>query len=683
MYLPILWLVAGAMAVFTAWLLKKGSTMKTLTDAGVVLFLLVMMASMFVSAVVYLYIPTFVTIIELVALNMISMSLGLIPILTALVRGDRQLDETRQGSVVSSRMAVIASIIVLAILSEVFMGWTFAILSGAASTSTQSVFSALVDSMSTYWFIFTMASEMAVTLYLVGRNFPSTFRWLVAIQAVMMVLSPTAIANSTWSYDTVIGNTCVMILAIIVIFDYIFKNRTLTGGASKYILRLMGAYGLMMAGLFLWLMYGDVLLFVLSIVAEMSIYFTIVLDEKRLINPPLVAWQSRPLWVFGMLGGIFVSEFFMGGVLDIQALGTSYFTMLPFSGLTGSAFTVVGSAIYDFVVAVASITGSFWFLLMMGAEMGSLVVFKIKYARELETKIRLLMVIGAYALYTLFFPVFVFSSTLPNIPWLGWSMGLGTGGALAPDVILVILASYLISGGISFFFGSRNVCSLFCTAALMYQGTTYDSMSSFNRTSKIGRHNLTSRIPGTYKLVVSLVWVSLLVSAALSYLTSVGVINVSIFGADPSYFFYIFYFDILWYLLWIMIPFMGTYACVTTGMCGWGSFNQLVSRLGMFRLKVKDSNTCINCKTKDCARVCPVGLTDLPGAFIDKGEFRSFKCIGVGDCVSACPYENEYFFDARNWVRQKLHKPLPPLAKPVRTEPMESPINFGALTKTE
>ncbi len=573
-----LWGIAALMAITTAWLLKKGSTIKTLTDAGLVLFLLAMMASMFLSAVVYLYFPGLVTAFELVALNMISMSIALIPLLSALFRGDRQIDETRKGSAISSRNLVFASIIVLAILSEVFMGWTFAIITGAASTTTQSVFSSLVTSMGTYWFIFTMSSEMAVTLYLVGRNFPSTFRWLVAIQTVIMVLSPTAIANSTWSYDTVIGNTCVMILAIIVIFDYIFKNRTLTDGASKYVLRLMGAYGLMMAGLFLWLMNGDVLLFVLSIVAEMSIYYTIVLDEKRLINPPLVAWQSRPLWVFGMLGGIFVSEFFMGGVLDIQALGTSYFTGLPFWGLTGSVVTVVGAAFYDFVVAVASITGSFWFLLMMGAEMGSLVVFKIRYARELETKIRLLMVIGAYALYTLFFPVFVFSSTLPNIPWLGWSMGLGTGGALAPDVILVILATYLISGGISFFFGSRNVCSIFCTAALMYQGTTYDSMSSFNRTSKIGRHNLTSRIPGTYKLVVSLVWVSLLGSAALSYLTSVGVIDVSIFGADPSYFFYIFYFDILWYAIWIMIPFMGTYACVTTGMCGWGSFNQIVSR---------------------------------------------------------------------------------------------------------
>ena len=62
------------------------------------------------------------------------------------------------------------------------MGWTFAIVSGVASTATQSVFSSLVDSMSSYWFIFTMAAEMAVTLYLVGRSFPRIFRWLVAIQ---------------------------------------------------------------------------------------------------------------------------------------------------------------------------------------------------------------------------------------------------------------------------------------------------------------------------------------------------------------------------------------------------------------------------------------------------------------------------------------------------------------------
>jgi hypothetical protein len=31
----------------------------------------------------------------------------------------------------------------------------------------------------------------------------------------------------------------------------------------------------------------------------------------------------------------------------------------------------------------------------------------------------------------------------------------------------------------------------------------------------------------------------------------------------------------------------------------------------------------------------------------------------------------------------KLNRPLPPLAKPVRQEPMESPIDFGTLSKAE
>src|SRR5271170_6641183 len=129
--LPILWVVAAAMAMLTAWLLKSGSVMKTLTQAGIVIFLLAMMASMFVSAVIYLYTPSLVTLFELVALNMIVMSISLVPILMVLFRGDRGIEETRKGSSVPTRTILIASIISLAVLSEVFMGWTFAILSGS------------------------------------------------------------------------------------------------------------------------------------------------------------------------------------------------------------------------------------------------------------------------------------------------------------------------------------------------------------------------------------------------------------------------------------------------------------------------------------------------------------------------------------------------------------------------
>lgn len=676
-----LWGVAVLMAVLTAWLLRKGSTVKTLTDAGVVLFLLSMMASMFLSAVIYLYFPSFVTILEVVALSMVSMSVGLVPILTALFKGDRPLDDTRKGSSVSSRSIVFAAVIVLALLSEAFMGWTFAIVSGVSSTASQSVFTSLAESASSYWFVFTMAGEMAVTLYLVGKRFPRSFRWLVAIQTLIMVLSPTAIGNPSWVYWTLWGNSAAMVIAIILIFEYLYKNRTVAAGMLNYVAILLGVYGLMMAGMFVWLLWGEASLFVVSIVMEMVLYFTAVLDEKRLAASPLRGWLSMPKLAFALLLSVFVVEFFMGGVLDIQANGTAYFTTLPFASLAGSALTVAGAAFYDFVVFVSSITASFLFLAMMGVEMGALVVFKMRYARETETKIRLVLVLAAYAIYSLFLPVFVLGASLPSIPWVGWNMGLGTAGALAPAVVLALVATYVISGGLSFLFGSRQVCSMFCTAALMYQGTTIDAMSSFNRTSKLGRKYLTSRIPAAYKVVVTLVWGSLLVAAVLSYLTSLGVVNITFFGADTGFFLYAFYFSFLWYVVWIATPFVGTYGCATMGVCGWGSFNQLISRIGLFRLKVRDSDTCSNCKTKDCAKVCPVGLTDMPGAFLEKGEFRSFKCIGVGDCVSACPYNNVFFFDVRNWIRMKLNMPLPPLSKPIGHGGSEVPIDFRVAAK--
>jgi polyferredoxin len=662
MELALLWLVAGAMATFTAWLLKKGATMKTLNDAIVLLFLLSMMAGMFISSVVYLYFASFLTLVLLVIVNMVAMSVFLIPVLMVMISGDRPLGQVLTSGPVSARSLLSASVVVLVVLSEVFMGWTFAILTGAASTSSGALAS-LVGSMGTYWFIFTMASEMAVTLVLVGRRFPGAFRWLVAIQAAIMVLSPTAISDTSWAYWALWGNSAVMVLAIIFIFEYLYKNREVTAGALNYIVRLLGAYALMMAGLFVWLLYGDLTLFVVSIVAEMVIYFGIVLDERKLSASPVQGWLTMPNWAFALLGSVFLAEFFMGGVLDIQANGTSYFTGLPFASLAGSAVDVVGAAFYDFIVFVSSITASFLFLAMMGVEMGALVVFKIRYAREMETRIRLVLIIVAYAIYSLFLPVFLFAAYLPRVPWIGWSMGLGTAGALAPAVILVLLATYLVSGGLSFFFGSRQVCSLFCTAALMYQGTTISAMSSFNRSSKLGRRYLTSRIPSAYTAVITLVWGSLLVAAVLSYFTSVGIVNVTIFGSDTSYFLYAFYFSFLWYVVWMITPFVGTYGCATTGMCGWGAFNQLISRIGLFRLKVRDSDTCVKCETKDCAKVCPVGLTDMPGSFIGSGEFRSYKCIGVGECVSACPYENISFFDVRNWVRTKLNMPLPASAR--------------------
>jgi polyferredoxin len=107
---------------------------------------------------------------------------------------------------------------------------------------------------------------------------------------------------------------------------------------------------------------------------------------------------------------------------------------------------------------------------------------------------------------------------------------------------------------------------------------------------------------------------------------------------------------------------------VTLGYCYTGTIAQAFQRIGFFKLKVHSKQVCKDCTTLDCAKSCPVGLVDMPGHFRQKGEFRSSKCCGVGDCVGACPYNNLYVADVRHWVRDRLGLPKRP--SPVRNLPM-------------
>ena len=667
-----LWAIAIPMAVVTSWIVKKTIYAKTTADRALVFYLLITMASMFGGAVIYLLSPSLTSIVEAVGLNAVLMIGGIIVILRFWTEHliDEKLPETESNKIVNvstnsesvtttssvslgqSNLTTRTVAISLILLNEFLMGWAFVLGSGSLATgaSALSTFDSVVGSD---WFIFTMVLEMVLSVYLLRTSLPKNFFIIVLLQSVIMFFAPTAISDPTWVTSSIYLGSIVMIGLLIFFYEYLFNHRMISSGIRNYLVALMSIYALMMAGLYVWLIQGSSLLFVLSIIAEMGLYFNAILTGGNIEASPAKSWMQDPWWVFAFLGMTFVAEYFMGGLFDIEYYGISFVTSISLAPIAGSILNVIGAIFYDFIVYFGTITGSAWFLIMMGAEMGALVVFKIRITRELETKLRLVLVLVAYFVYSIALPSFILSNPA-SVPFVGWSMGIGTAGAVAPAVLVAIGGTYLITGVLSFLFGSRQTCSLFCTAALMYQGTFYDSMKEFNRTSSIGKKFLTSRISNLYKVIASLVIVSILAAAVASYLNSVGIISVSFFGTDIAYFLYIFYFNFLWYIIFISIPFIGTYGCVSTGMCHIGLFNQFVSRFGLFRIKVKDPMTCVNCETKDCAKACPVGLTDLPGHFIKSGEFRSHKCIGVGDCVSACPYENEYFYDVRGWFREKL-----------------------------
>ncbi|BCU67729.1 4Fe-4S ferredoxin [Sulfolobales archaeon HS-7] len=531
---------------------------------------------------------------------------------------------------------------ILMVASEVIMGSLFYTLSNKVPAT----FNASVENP---WFIGVMITEMLYTILISYRRMNRTLRNYLIGLLLLMPWFPDifGVRVSTWV------SSAVMIGVTVLIYETLYNNR-LRGDQEVYTtIELIAIFTLMMAGDFVLFLTGSLEIFDLSMLGSMLWFIYRALSGP---NPVKGNYMRNSKIAFTIVALTFVMEFFMGATLDFVQ-GVFAPTLRGFiSSLTLPWIAAVNpvGVLWDFTDIVGSVLGSTWFLIMMGIEMGFLAFKKMMEMRVREVRIRMMLMIVAYALYSVYLPSFSpISSKIQLIPYM-WSMGVGTLGPVTGAVLGGLIGTYVIYAVLSFLFGSRNLCAISCTAPLMYQGNFYDSLKVYNRSSSLGRKTLTSKLSSLYKAVALGVSLLVLISAVLSYLSGIKVISFSIFGTDITVLIYFIWFDVIWYVLFLSIPFLGTFSCVTSGYCYWGVFNQAVSRIGLFRLKVRDPKTCLNCKTVDCANACPVGLTDMRGEFLRKGEFRSMKCIGLGECVDACPYDNIFFYDVRNWVKEKF-----------------------------
>lgn len=662
-YLFLLLPAAAVMVYVIAALIRWASGARERIGYSLVIFIFSMMAGMLGGASIYFYRPDLSSLELAAVLNFILMPVGIMGVLYAFITkgkgkvahpGSPGRGETHDRT---HYAAFISVVILLALLNEVLMGLSFSLISGMTPVSVYTPAGLISTALNSYWFTLTMGAEMLLTTYYFRNRVPADLRRVLLMQGVIMLLSPPALEPLGLSEFSIYAGSLWMIILFIYLFDYFYRNRSMNKPLSTYILLLVALYSVMMPSLFYWEAGGSDLLFGLTLAFEMVLFFDAVLEYRRFDTSSRLNWLEKPWWTVSLLFLVFVSEYFMGATLDVQYYGVAFLLSSDAVSLTGPAISIMSKAAYDFIMYVSLVTNSAWFYIMMGSEMGFLVFMQIRRVKQLETKVRLSLVIVAYALYTVFFPYFFFPRAyLPRVPFLGWNMGLGTTGPAAPLFLVAIIATYLISGLLAFLFGGRQVCSLFCSAALMYQGTFYDAAKGFNRKTSLSKMLARNGLSRTYVIVSSLVWLSMISTAAISYLDYTGVTNISVFGEDPLVFAYSFYLNFLWYIIFITIPFVGTYGCVTTGMCSWGMFNQFVGRLGFWRLKAKDPYECVRCKTKDCVAACPVGLTAIPGSFIRTGEFRSYKCIGVGECASACPVDNILFYDVRHFIRDHISR---------------------------
>ena len=669
--------VAALMAVTTALLIWAAVEARSRARAWIVLFLLAMMGEMWVSAVVYLRAPSASSLIAGLAASGALMAASLAPLVIALERGRRRgAQATAIGpSPISLGLGAGVGLAALVLANEFLMSWGLLLATGgfSASGAPLAAFSSVVNSP---WFLFTMAGEMLLSAALLRNRVSRVLLVFLVVQSVIMVFSPTALGGATWPSLAIYVSSALMIGLFVYLFEYIYRHRQFAPALGSYLVELVSVYGLMMAGLFVWQYFGDGTTFAVSVVLEMVVVYAALARPGAFRAASGQPWQLRPHWAFALLSGVFVAEVCMGAVLSVQLDPANYLGGFPLLPLAGSPGTIVLHALSNGFWFFATAAASSWFLIMMGLEMGALVVLKFRETKNFENRVRLLLLMGSYTGFAVFYPSIYFALVFPSAPKpstvavLGWPMGIGS-YPLAIGVFGTVLLTYVVLGSLSALFGRRVICSVFCTAPLMYQGTAIDSMKSFNRSSPIARKYLSSRLSATYSLTMGLVMVALVGTSLVSYLDSVGATNLYIQGTDPSVLFFVASFSVAWYVLFVAIPYAGNYNCVTMGWCYTGIISAAFQKIGTFKLKVRDPQVCRECTTLDCAKGCPVGLVDMPGHFRQKGEFRSTKCCGVGDCVEDCPYDNLYISDVRHSIRRLLGRPE---TRPRRT----SSPHFGA-----
>src|SRR5208282_719021 len=163
-----------------------------------------------------------------------------------------------------------------------------------------------------------MSAEMILTAVLLRNRLSLPIFVVLASQAFIMLFSPPALDWAPWTALSIYASCVAMIVLFVYLMEHLYHHHQLGVGFSTYLVELLAIYGVMMAGLFFWLYYGNGSVFALSIALEMVVFFGAVVRPERLSAELAPPWQLRPNWAFSVLALIFVAELFMGAVLDVQ-----------------------------------------------------------------------------------------------------------------------------------------------------------------------------------------------------------------------------------------------------------------------------------------------------------------------------------------------------------------------------
>jgi len=514
------------------------------------------------------------------------------------------------------------------------------------------------------WFVGSLATILIGWAVWSTRRLSWTGRLLVLGPGALVLGGLVPDLPSPWARAGYALAAGVVVVWLTFVLQYVYRHPQLEARTMRFLREATILAAVAGAGWFLVAFDGDPVVWALTGVGAAFVL-------ARGVTTPTVAeprqgsaWLLRPDWAVELLLAVFLTEFFLGALLDLEVAGRTFLQYIPFYPASGAPMQVVAVQAYNGLWFGAAILASAWFLVAIGVTMGGLVVLRLRELHVPAQRYRMGLMLGFYAGAAVYVPSLASSTPLlpdrllANLPLVGWGFGLRSGGPFESGVFLAILIMYASVGVLTVLFGRKALCAVMCGAALMYQGTTTHAMRQYNQSSSVGRYFLGSRLSTAYVVASALALASLFAVSLLACLHRLPTVQVANgeydTGALPLP--VELYFGGLWFAMFVSTPYVGTYNCATTGICHWGSLSVPFARVGFYRLRARDRSVCERCRTFDCAKSCPVGLVDMPLHLRTTGEFRSTKCCGVGDCIGACPYGNLYDQDVRAWVLRALHR---------------------------
>ncbi|AWR96489.1 4Fe-4S ferredoxin [Acidianus sulfidivorans JP7] len=275
-----------------------------------------------------------------------------------------------------------------------------------------------------------------------------------------------------------------------------------------------------------------------------------------------------------------------------------------------------------------------FYVIMMGAEMSYLVYERFKNSKNLKVRSWALAILVGIPIFVWIIPyytpayIFGMSNMLSHInPAFAVNIL-----SFSFSIIAIAIASSL--------FGRRAYCNLICMSAHMWSNSYYDK---FKPKKSVKAWDYLRWIALAI-VIIAFVYSSLIL---LGIASNPEIAGIKIPLLDFTGMFVLNY---IWWFFFFLTPVFGAYSCARQGWCGFGTFVGLFNKV-LFKIKSNSIETCKQCDSMECERSCPIKIP-IRSDVISKGYTNRISCVGCGDCVEACPYNNLEIIDITSYFKK-------------------------------